>query len=293
MKPPAFCRLRWPAGRFYWAILDTSDFPRAAFSRRPSAQQLGYVFERVLPGLAIEQVHAVYRQLPGDGRALACGVQAEALATIAEDVVALSPESLPAFLAEPVDAASLNLLTGRFLPAALRRLRRLWIVQLMVLLVICVALLVYGLERRTMAVRSRLADVAEARASMLSAILGPAGEAAPGLPPELQLAAEVRRLEQTRNSDGEIAELTDCSGILEAVLMRWPAEVSTRAESISITEGAVTVRAAVETMADAQRFASAFVDLPGWRLNQPRSEARRDQVVVTMRLEAGKPGGQS
>ncbi len=286
----ALRHLSWPSQSFYWAILDTSDFPRASFGRGPNARQLGYVFESVLPGLQIEQVHAIYRSLPGNGRVLACGVPADALETLPDDIVTLTPESLPPFLSEFADADSLNLLTGRFVPTGVWRVRRRWIAQVWIILATCVALLVWGLERRTIALRGQSDDFVEARASVLEQALGTAiARSTPGgQPPELRLAAEVRRLEQTRETGHATTELTDCSSILEAVLMRWPAEVRAQAESVSITEAAVTIRAIVATMADAQVFANAFAAMPGWRLKQPRSEVRRNQVVVTMRLEAEK-----
>jgi len=286
----AFQHLIWPSQSFYWALLDTSDFPRASFGRGPRARQLGYLFESVLPGLLIEQVHAVYRHLPGDGRILACGVPMAALETLPDDTATLTPQSLPPFLSESVDPASLNVLTGRFLPLSVTRLRRRWMAQAGMILATCVALLVWGLERRTMALREQLEDVVEARTTVFEQVLGPGFErsTASGQPPELRLAAAVRRLEQTRKTGHRMTELTDCSSILESVLAYWPAEVLAQTESVSITEAAVTVRAIVATMADAQGFASAFATLPGWRLKQPRSETRRDHVVVTLRLEAEK-----
>ena len=66
--PRASKRICWPARRFYWAVLDTTGLVRARTGRGPTTTQLGYVFENVLPGVQIEQMHAVYRRLPGHGR---------------------------------------------------------------------------------------------------------------------------------------------------------------------------------------------------------------------------------
>ncbi len=69
-------QVRWPAERFYWALLDGGLLPRRGRRRR----QLGYLFERFVPGVAIEEVHAVYRAVPGArNRFLACGAPAEKL----------------------------------------------------------------------------------------------------------------------------------------------------------------------------------------------------------------------
>ena len=286
-RPPASQRICWPARRFYWAVLDTTGFPRAGTARGPSTRQLGYVFENVLPGVQIEHVHAVYRRLPAQGRVLACGVPAETLKPLADHAVTLTPESLPPFVTEEVDPASLNLLTGRFLPPAIRRRRHRWFGQVAMIVATCAALLVWGMERRTSALRHQRHDVSEARTQVFGQVLGSGwGQAASGgQPPELRLAAEVRRLEQTRQGDHDMTELSDCSLLLAKVLSHWPAAVRARTESVSVTEAAVTIRANVASMADAQQFANAFAGLPGWRLKQPRSEVRRDHVVVTMRLE--------
>lgn len=289
--PPELEHLRWPPERFYWAILDASVLsPSGAKGWIRSSQRLGYLFESALPGIAIEEIHAVYRPLPGGPRYLACGLPRTVLERdVPPEAVTLTPTSLPSFVGEEIDPNDSNLLTGSFLPKAVRRLHRRWLVAASVSLMACAALIVVGLERRVHAAEAEAVNIAQASTRLFERALGPAGTRSDGSgqPLALRLTAELRRLEQTRNSD--VPELVDCSAVLGDVLAHWPNDVRVQTESASITPTSITIRAGVPTMADAQRLADAFHALPGWRLHQPRSEARRDHVDVTLQFEPDQP----
>ena len=98
--------VRWPVRRFYWAVLDGSVLPSVSRDGRGRlTQRLGYLFEGMLPGVSIEQMHAVYRPLPGPGRRyLACGVPHSVLEQgVGEEVLTLTPASLPGFVNEQLD----------------------------------------------------------------------------------------------------------------------------------------------------------------------------------------------
>jgi hypothetical protein len=292
MTRPTPRRLQWPAERFYWAVLDASVLPaRARSGAGRSAKRLGYLFENVVPGVPIEDVHSVYRRLKGrQRRFVACGVPCTVLEGVDPDAVTLRPRSLPSFIPEDLDPACLNVLTGPYLPGAVRRLRRRWRAHVGVMLVVCVGALLVGAERRVQAVQKQHDDVIAARALVLQQVLGPQAPATgSSQPPELRLTAELRRLEQTRNPGVAIAQAANGSSILSELLSRWPGDVHARTESIVVAPTSITVRATVDTMADAQRFADAFVGLRGWRLRQPRSESRRGHVDVTLRFEREGP----
>jgi hypothetical protein len=287
-RPAPRRHLQWPAERFYWAVLDASVLPtRARWGNGRSAMRLGYLFENVVPGVPIEDVHSVYRRLKGrQGRFVACGVPFTVLEGVDPDAVTLRPRSLPSFIQEDLDPARLNVLTGPYLPGAVRRLRRRWLAHIGVMLVVCVGALLVGAERRVGAVGKQHDDVIAARTLVLEQVLGPQTRTTgSSQPPELRLTAELRRLEQTRNPDVAIAQLANGSSILNELLSRWPGDVHARTESIVVAPASITVRATVDTMADAQRFADAFVGLRDWRLRQPRSESRRGHVDVTLRFE--------
>lgn len=287
-RPAPRRHLQWPAERFYWAVLDASVLPaRARSGSGRSAQRLGYLFENVVPGVPIEEVHSVYRRLKGrQRRFVACGVPGTVLEGVDPDTVTLRPRSLPSFIQEDLDPACLNVLTGPYVPGAVRRLRRRWRAHVGVMLVVGVAALLVGAERRVQAVQKQHDDVIAARTLVLEQVLGPRTRATgSSQPPELRLTAELRRLEQTRNPDVAIAQVASGSSILSELLSRWPGDVHARTESIVVAPTSITVRASVDTMAEAQRFADAFVGLRGWRLRQPRSESRRGHVDVTLRFE--------
>ncbi len=273
--------LTWPAERFYWAVLDASSLPAGGRLER----RLGYLFEASVPGMDAEHLHAVYRRLPGNGRYVACGLPCDEADAAAAAALSLTPESLPPFVAEPVEPAMLNLLTGRFAPPAVRTLRRRWIGLVAIVVLLCAALATLGLERRVLAAKRGLESLEAARGALLDDVLG-ADSGGGGQPATLRLTAERRRLERTRDADVDVGAVTNGALMLASLLAHWPADVHATAESVSVGDGSVTVRAAVPTMADAQRFADAFAPMSGWRLRQPRSETRRDDVAVTLVLEA-------
>lgn len=285
--------LRWPADRFYWAILDTSSMPGRPIGRsRRQHERLGYLFESVLPGVTIEEVQAVYQGLPGDAkRVLACGLPKNVLNNdVDASAVTLTPESAPGFLEGSVDLARLNLLTGSFLPHTVRRLRRRWRLHVCLIFTLCAALLVVGLERRTNLHRHWINDLTAAQATTIKQVLGP-NTTLPGAGAgagELRLIAQRRRLEQTRSDDLPVSKVGNAAAILTRLLAPWPQNLHVQTQSLSITSSSITIRASVPTMADAQTLADAFASINGWRLQQPQSEARRDRVDVTMRFEPNR-----
>lgn len=282
--------LRWPAERFYWAILDTSSMPVTVRNRRA---RLGYLFESVLPDVTIEQVQTVYQALPGGtNHVLACGLPKNMLIDdVDPSAVTLTPNSAPSFLETTIDLTQLNLLRDSFLPQPIRRLRRRWLLHAGLIFTLCAALLIVGLERRTTLQRRAIIDLTTARDTIIRQVLGsdtaiPGAEALPGAAGELRLIAQRRRLQQTRSDDLPISQVGNASAILARLLALWPQDLHAQTQSISITSSSITLRASVPTMTDAQRLADAFSSLNLWRLQQPQSEARRDRVDVTLRFES-------
>ena len=280
--------VRWPADRFYWGVLDGTLLPRGARAgRRRLDEGLGFLLESVLPGVAIEEVHAVYHPLPGNGRRyLACGLPRAVLEQeVAPGTVTLSPEALPPFVEEQTTPQTLNLLTGAYLPAPLRRGRRWVLVHGTLVVLACAMLIVVGLERRVRAVGAQRAELVGEQQALYRQVLGE--DALRGAqPPALRLLGERRRLERTRDTGAAPVEAVSCAGHLTALLAAWPADVHAQTEAINVSAQAITVRARVPTMADAQRFADAFAQLDGWRLLQPQSETQRGSILVIVRLEA-------
>ena len=212
---PNALQLRWPAERFYWAILNTSSMPVTVRSRR---ERLGYLFENVLPGVAIEEVQTAYQRLPGDAkRFLACGLPKSVLEDqVDRSAVSLTPDSAPGFLEDPIDLTQLNLLSGSFLPQPIRRLRRRWLLHVCLLFTLSISLLIVGLERRTSLHRRIINDLTAAHDTIIKQVLGmdaPLPAALPGAlsgAGELRLIAKRRRLEQTRSAKSNSAHAPTC-----------------------------------------------------------------------------------
>ena len=119
MTTPLSNVLRWPPDRFYLAVLDAGVVPGR---RRPSTEQLGYLFESLVPQ-PLEELHAVYHPL-GDRRYLACALPREALGEVDEAALSLSPDALPELVSDRVDPAELELLSGPYAPPRIRRVDR-------------------------------------------------------------------------------------------------------------------------------------------------------------------------
>jgi len=286
MPRPIDNHARWPADRFYWAVLDGSMLGGAPVRGRRRRQRLGYLFESLLPGIPIEEVHAVYERLPGE-RYLACGVTRSALAEgISPETVTLAPVSLPAFVADDIDAGRLNLLVGAFAPQPVRRLRRRQVMVALAGIVLCAAMMTLGLERRASALRQETTRVAATEQQVSEDVLGPAARASIGtsFPPERRLVAELRRLQETRSDAAPVQETADCTLALAGLLALWPSDVPIRAESVTVQPTSITIRAQAAAMADAQRLADALKPLDGWAIGQPQSEMTRDGVDLTLQL---------
>lgn len=286
--------IQWPVERFYWAVLDASALPGTRGWRSGGRlKQLGYLFENVIPGVAIEDIQTIYRRLPGPGRRyVACGVpRARLREDLNPEAVTLGPEALPEFVDEALDPSELNVLSGMFLPPAVRGARRCQVLSAVVILATCCVLLTVGVERRARSAAAQTAELLAAQATVLRQVLGPTSSLGGTQAPQLRLTAERRQLEQTRRDDPAGKDIVDCAPILGRLLGLWPSDLSTRTDSLVVAPESIALRVVVATMADAQRLADALRALPGWQLQQPQSEAQRDTVTVGLRFlpEGGGP----
>jgi hypothetical protein len=259
---------RWPADRFYWAVLDTTLLP-GRWRRREAA--LAAVFEDLLP-VPIERVQATYRHL-GRGRCIACAADLNSVRRVrAGGAFSLAPSAVPGFVTADLDPGGLNLLTGSEEPMTAQRLRRWWTVLVVATVLLGASAVTIGAERRVRALDAATHRLEILRRDVLHDVLGPDVLPA-GQPPALLLAAERRRLQQTRTATAPELELIDVSPFLATLLSRWPDAIShpvgadpswIRIESIVITPTVVTVRGRVRDSAAAQRLHAAIRATPGW-----------------------------
>ena len=281
-----------PSERFYWAVLDASTLP----GRPRNTTQLGYLFENYLP-VPIENVHAVYaRHQSASGRHwIACGMQREdlqkALEGVPPDTVMLGPAEVPEFVGPSIDSRTLNLLTGAFEPRAVRTLRARWLLCITAMIVMCTAVLVFGLERRRLHYEGGSVQLRAARQNIYAMVLGSpaldqsASSTSRGHPPDLRLIAEARQLQQTRQQPASIVAPTDVSETLAKLLSRWPHELIIETESILITPTALTIRGSALSTGDVQELADALGKLEGWQLQQPQVSASGQTVQAALQLK--------
>jgi len=253
--------VRWPASRFYWAVLDVGSLPKA---RRATTEQLGYLLEPFLPE-PLEAVHATFVRV-SPAAFVACVLPVRVLEKeVPPEMTTLGPESAPSFV-PPIDVSRIDLLTGRFEPAALRRARRRWTAQVAAIAALALGMVICGLERRVAALEARRTEIAKESETVFRESLGYRDGR---LPAELQLEAELRSLRVTRRSDVPVVAARDASVELSRVLAAWPEGAPARTESLDVGPDGMQLRAQVATNDDAQRLAQALAAVPTWRLELP------------------------
>lgn len=283
--------VRWPPGRFFWAIVDPSRLGSAG--RRASREQLGFLFERALP-VPIEEVQCAFAALP-DGRVVACGVRKRELdAAVASGelahAVACGPSTIPEFIdtaiGAPLDTARLNVLHGAYEPRELGRWRRIARSGIAVGVALSLVALGIGFWQRDASARAAVDAIAARRDALIETALPATGEFA-ALPPQLRLTAELRRLEQTRGSPGSAADaaMIDASSSLAEVLRLWPKGGRATLDGITVTTDTIDVRGAAGDATEAERVAVALRGLAEWRVPQPQFRTTKDGVSFTLRLE--------
>jgi hypothetical protein len=293
-RPLAIEHPRWPAHRFYWALLDDpAHTGTAAGVRRRlpggrfvtsgrSRVRLGYLFESHLP-VPIESVHAVYLRL-GQGRALACALSDDAFAEH-RDALTLGPASLQAFLSGLADPEELNLLTGPWEPARVRGARRRWRASVALGVSVLIALGAWGAERRVGAWNSRRAE-AHAAIDAIHAEVLPADGAVSRAPAPVAFTAELRTLRRTRSGADAPPVSRDAAVTLAALCDAWPPEVEARVETLAVSHDAVRIGALMPSRDAARRLAAAVGRFaPGWSMSQPELGALREGVRLRLSFE--------
>ena len=274
--------LRLPAEKFYWAVLDASMISNR---RRLPHQQLGYLFEHLLP-LCIDDVHAVYKRIDHE-RILACAMERTSLEKyITPTLLTLCPDSLPSFVPHTdFNVDQLNLLTGEFAPAALRTAYRKLFWQSLAALLMVTLLIIIGIERRVSMLNHQSEATRNAITSIYDEVLGQPSSTNQHQPRSVQFVAELRRLQQTRGTDqstSAIASLHDVTIDLADLLSHWPSTLHLQTESLALTPSAITVRA--EVPIDEVATAIDHLDAWGnWQRRQPELSNQEESSLMTIR----------
>lgn len=281
----AGAHVRWPAARFYWSILDTSNLP----NRRPNTVQLGYLLEDVLP-VPIDDVHAVYLPL-SDDRSLACGVAREALAeNQLHQALTLTPHSLPSYIEDGAsgrlpDPAAINLLFGPHEPAPVKRLRRRAGALLAMAMAVVLTLIFFGMERRRAAVIDSIDQIKAEQDAVLGSVIPPEQRRAFAGPPALQLTAELRRLRQTRSAHTPDDAHVDITPIIVAMFTAWPSNVHLQTESITVDSQRILLVGRVPSMNDASKVNEQLDSVIGWTIDAPDANKRSDHTAISVSLK--------
>ncbi|MFN0131459.1 MAG: hypothetical protein ACKVW3_02840 [Phycisphaerales bacterium] len=271
--------VRWPCGRFYWAILPAHGWRGKGDSSSEVPVGLRAALEDEFP-VPTEELHAVATPLASD-TLLVCAARRDALASLTmmdHPVLSLTPESLPDFAASHsvvtqsvCDPASLNLLIGEFEPVPVRAARGRTHTIAAASLVMCAALISLGLLRR--AERSD-ALASETRQATIALV----GRAVP----DGTSASMATELASLRAAKPAARAAPDASLALAAVLTAWPRDATCRTQSITVGPSGASV--AVTIPGDAAAFLRAFKAPAGWTMDEPRLNAADRAVRLAIRL---------
>lgn len=211
-------------------------------------------------------LHFAYYAI-GDGFVLAIGMnRAEVQRLHASSTLRAVPRAVPNIdpRLNKVLASELNLLVNEFEPVPLRRARRCLVVARTACILCLVAVVLLGLELRSV----RALHTAETDAAATSKLISDAG-----LGTEQALQSELRRLRLgQRPSDGTPASKSPLSA-MQAVLGAWPRGAQSphvRTENLVVAPESVTLALTAESRADAATIIAALKLVPGWTLQQPQ-----------------------
>lgn len=217
---------RLPPDRFFWGVLRPVT---AGLRKKPTIEQLGYLFEQVLP-VPIDEVQAAYHR-QSDGRWIACGMKRSELADeLTGTEVTLTPSHAPAFLTDMLDELrtdDLNLLTEDFEPAPVRTWNRRCTMAAAGLVALLSSGLTSYLYLQERAASSEMSQVYALQMKVFEQALGHGfhrsdATSAQGQPPELRLLAELRQLRRTRQPNRDVINQPDAAEHLVRLLGMWP-----------------------------------------------------------------------
>lgn len=290
-----------PPEKFYWALLDAP--PRGA-----GHEALRYAFEAWLPA-PIDEVETRFLRLGGPRRAvLACGVERKTLRAWIEGaqrtgrpLESIRPSELPGPVLNEAQAApgapsaaalaaAMEFRSGAFLSP--RRVRRRRAVRALVgaSLLATTSLASLAMVREAGFARRDAEIAREASGRMIDGALGQAGGAAAGIDRRLRLAAELRRLEQTRDRSASGLLAASRAGAYIAILSAWPQDLRVRVDQLSAEQDTLTLRGEVRDAADFERLKLQVKGFaPGWREQSSTVSKGREgfNFTIVLRQDQG------
>lgn len=247
---------RWPAERFYWALLDAPGMKE--FKPGPLPPGLMHDLADEVP-VSTDDLHAVAAL--HEGKLLVCAALRAELGALPVATTKLTPAELPSFGTSPASLDSLNLLVGEFEPASQRASRSRRHLLGLTTVALLAALLFIGFTRRAAhdhAIATQLRTTTDRAVAKVLPI---------GMPAEA-IASEVARLKQASQATTQAAPAADAAVALAALLRSWPAAVPCKPQSIAVSESGMTISVLVE--GEYAPFLSSFTAPPGWTILEPR-----------------------
>jgi hypothetical protein len=96
------------------------------------------------------------------------------------------------------------------------------------------------------------------------------------------LAMEVARLRRLAEASGRVKPAPDAAFALGSLLRAWPAAVSSKPQSLVVSEAGATVSVSVE--GDATPFLKAMKPPQGWTMDEPRLNSADTVTRLTLQL---------
>ena len=292
---------RWPASRFYWAVLTPAVLDKAGpVGTVPPRATLETLLAEELP-VDVADMHAVFVSL-GERGVLACSVPITDMESLPESARTLGPNGVPAGLTEivpPETVASLNLLQGLYEPACVRHARQAvlasatWIAAALIAIVGLGLHLQASADRRAAIEAQQAAELIARDAVATSAITQMDGAVNAGQQNAIdQLHAVVTRLSRERGDQASNARPADAAMAMSELLSQWPKGLATRMDSLAFGETSIRLTGSVANFDEASVLTDAFKGIPGWNAEQPQVTAQGNRVSIRTSLtRAAKTSG--
>lgn len=289
-RPAAGTQLE-AADRFYWVLVDAPAGHGAGLARNLGrVAQESLLQSQLLPpldGLEWCVCEAQPAEEPPDSRPrlLFCLQDLGRVeAAWSAGVLHYGPDSVPPSLGVVNDAASLNLLRGRWTPKAICRARATRWLTVGLLGVLAAVAAVVGIERR----RERLLDEQAGRVEARNALL--TAQRARSLDDLLRRRDQLRVTRQRLEDAGALGD--DAGAALAALLAAWPPESGAPAvetESLTVAGEGITLQLVFFSREDATQLAERLGNFRAehgpasqWTLAQPQ--------ISVVNAPVGQPG---
>jgi hypothetical protein len=165
-----------------------------------------------------------------------------------------------------------------------------------VAIVACGWILAFGLSRRARAAHERAASFDDASVAAARSVLGNIVSTPHDA---MHIAARERARLRAMTASNELVRPNDASRTLSAILSRFPSEPPVQTRVLSIQPALCTLTIEAEDVSRAEEFIGAIVPFEGWKLEEPRVDARATgatvslqwKVMPTRRSSANASGG--